>query len=191
MSMLQQTSIPAMLNQSRDIITNPSVDTFERYEKAGNTTSAAIYVGIAAVVAGLLGLTGGLSGLLSGIIGALIGFFIFTGLVFYIGKNVANGTGSWDEVAYTFSLFIAPLIVVRALLGLVAWIFHAIPFIGGLVLLLAGLIGLLILLVQAYFAYIGVQSSMNIRDQSKAIVTLGLSVLGTLVLQMVVVAILS
>ncbi|MEI7645593.1 MAG: YIP1 family protein [Chloroflexales bacterium] len=186
MSMIQQTSIPEMIAQSRDVISNPSVGTFERYEQRGTTINAAIYVGIAAAISGVLGLTGGLGGLLTGVVGTLIGFFVFTGLVFYIGKSVAAGTGTWDEVAYSFSLFIAPLTVVGALLGLVVWIFHFIPVLGALVALLGMLVALVILLVQAYFAYIAVQSSMNIRDQSKAVMTLGLAVVGSFVVQLVI-----
>ncbi|WP_129632055.1 YIP1 family protein [Candidatus Oscillochloris fontis] len=181
-----QVSIPEMINQSRDIITNPSVETFERYERHGNTTSAAIYVGIAAIISGILGLSGGIGGLLSSALGALIGFFIFTGMVFYIGRNIAEGTGTWDEVAYTFALFVAPLTLVAALLKLVVWILGAIPLLGGLFILLGALVTLLILLVQAYFAYIAVQSSMNIHDQSKAIITLGLAVVGTFIVQFVI-----
>jgi hypothetical protein len=189
MSMIQQTSIPQMVAQSRDIISNPSVITFERYERSGTTVNAAIYMGVAAAISGLLGLTGGPLGLIGGVVGALVGFFVFTGLVFYIGRNVAGGTGTWDEVAYTFSLFIAPLTVVGAALGFVAWLFSFIPLLGWLVGLLVGLIGLAILLVQAYFAYVAVQSSMNIRDQTRALITLGLAVVGTLVIQLIVGAI--
>ncbi|MEI6776686.1 MAG: YIP1 family protein [Chloroflexales bacterium] len=190
MSMIQQTSIPEMIAQSKDVIVNPSVVTFERYEKRGTISNAAMYVGVAAAISGVLGLTSGISGLLSGVVGALIGFFVFTGLVFYVGKQVANGTGTWDEVAYTFSLFIAPLTVVGALLGLVVWIFHFIPFLGAMVALLGMLISLVILLAQAYFAYIAVQSSMNILDQGKALTTLGLAVIGTFIVQVMILAIL-
>lgn len=190
MSMIQRTSIPEMIIQSKDVIVNPSVATFERYEKRGTIRNAAMYVGGAAAISGVLGLTGGMSGLLSGVVGALIGFFVFTGLVFNVGKRVANGTGTWDEVAYTFSLFIAPLIVVGALLSLVVWIFHFIPFLGAMIGLLGAIVSLVILLAQAYFAYIAVQSSMNILDQSKAMTTLGLAVIGTFIIQVVIFAIL-
>jgi hypothetical protein len=186
MSMIQQTSIPEMIAQSQDIITNPSVSTFERYEQRGTTTNAAIYVAIAAVISGVLGFYGGVGGIIGGALSALIGFFVFTGMVFYIGKNVAGGTGTWDEVAYTFSLFIAPLIVVGAVLGLVIWVFSFIPLLGALIAILGAVAALLILLVQAYFAYIAVQSSMNIRDQGKAITTLLLAVVGTFVVQLVI-----
>lgn len=186
MSMMQQSSLAEMVAQSRDVISNPSVGTFERYETRGTTVNAAIYIAVAAAIAGVIGIYGGIGGILSGAINALIGFFVFTGMVFYIGRNVSGGTGTWDEVAYTFSLFIAPLTVVGALLGLVVWVFSFIPVLNVLVALLGALAALLILLVQAYFAYIAVQSSMNIRDQGKALTTLGLAVLGTFVIQIII-----
>lgn len=183
---VQQVSLGEMVAQSRDVMTNPSVSTFERYERRGNMTNAAIYVGIAAVIAGLLGLSNGLSGLLSGALSTLVSFFIFTGLVFWLGRNVAGGTGSWDEVAYTFSLFIAPLSVIGAVIGLIVWLFHFIPIINVLIGLAALAVGLIILLVQAYFAYLAVQSSMNILDQGKALTTLILAVVGTFIVQILV-----
>jgi hypothetical protein len=189
MSMMQQTSIPEMVAQSRDIISNPSVITFERYEHRGTMVNAAIYVAIAAVISGLLGLTGGLSGLLGGALGALVGFFTFTGLVFYIGKSVAGGTGTWDEVAYTFSLFWAPLAILSAAISFIVFLFSWIPLLNVLIGLAGFVIGLAILLVNCYFAYIAVQSSMNIRDQGKALTTLGLAVVGTIIIQMVLLAI--
>jgi hypothetical protein len=181
MSMIQQTSIPEMIAQSKDIISNPSVGTFERYEQRGTMVNAAIYVGIAAILAGILGIR--FDHILGSVIGsalsALIGFFVFTGMVFYIGRSTAGGTGTWDEVAYTFSLFIAPLIVIGAVISLVSFI----PILGPFVV---AIVSLLILLVQAYFAYIAVQSSMNIRDQGKAITTLLLAVVGTFIAQMLI-----
>ncbi|NJN19509.1 MAG: YIP1 family protein [Oscillochloris sp.] len=188
--MTQQVSIPEMVRQSQEIISNPSVSTFERYERHGNMTSAAIYIAIAAAISGVIGLTGGLGGFLSAIIGTLIGFFVFTGLVYYLGKQIAGGTGSWDEVAYTFALFSAPLYVIGALLGLIVWVFGFIPLLNVLVALAALVVGLIILLAQAYFAYLAVQSSMNIHDQSKAIITLVLSVIGSFIVQAVIGAIL-
>ncbi|EFO81527.1 hypothetical protein OSCT_0543 [Oscillochloris trichoides DG-6] len=183
-----------MINQSRDIMTNPSVETFERYERHGNMTNAAIYVGIAAIISGLLGWLASLilprssdsPGFFGIAIGIVIGFFIFTGMVFYIGRNIAEGTGTWDEVAYTFSLFAAPLAIVGGLLNFVVAFLRLIPVLGSLFWLLGGLVSLLILLVQAYFAYIAVQSSMNIRDQGRAITTLGLAVVGAFIVQFVI-----
>lgn len=184
MSMSQQTSIPAMIEQSRVVLTSPSVSTFERYERRGTFVSAAIYVGIAALIAGLLGFAGGPLGIIRGAIGVLINFFIFTGLVYYIGKQ-QGGTGTFDEVSYTFSLFVAPLAVIGALVGLVIAIFAWVPILNILVGLAGLVVALLILLVQVYFAYLAVQSSMNIHDQGKAVITLGGAFLATILLQIV------
>jgi Yip1 domain len=186
----QQGSVGEMVAQSREIMGNPSIPMFERYEKRGSVSSAAIYVGIAALVAGVLGLVGsffpgdpapGIGGFLGGLIGALVQFFVFTGLVFYIGKSAFGGSGSWNEVAYSFALFSAPLIVIGALLGLIVSAFAWVPVLGGLVALLALLVSLAILAGQVYYAYLAVQSSMNIRDQGKALILLGLSFVATLV----------
>lgn len=187
MSMSRQSvAIPEMLNQSIEVFTNPGVPTFEKYEKNGTMTNAAIYVVIAAVIVGILGIfSGGIGGVIRGVLGALIQFFIFTGLVFYIGKQ-QGGSGTFDEVAYTFSLFTAPLVVVSAVLGLVLGLLGFIPIIN----ILAGLAGLaaaiLVLVIQVYFGYLAVQSSMNLREQGKALATLGLAWLGTVVALIVV-----
>jgi hypothetical protein len=179
--MAQQVSIPEMINQSKAVLTSPNEITFERYERSGNLTNAAIYIGIAAVIAGILGLVTppfGFGGFLSGILSALANFFIFTGLVFYIGRS-QGGTGTFDEVAYTFSLFIAPLIVIGAVVGL----FAIIPILGPLFIFI---VGLLLLAIQVYFAYIAVRSSMNLVDQTKSIITLGGAFLGTLLVYVII-----
>lgn len=186
MSMTQQVSIPEMINQSRAIITSPSVATFERYERHGNLTNAAIYVAIAAVISGVLGLIGGFNGLLSGLIGTMVQFFVFTGLVFFIGKNLANGTGTWDEVAYTFSLFWAPLSVIGSIVGAVILLLAFIPIINILAGLAGLVIGLALLVVNIYFGYLAVQSSMNITDQGKAILTLVLASVGSFIVLLMV-----
>jgi hypothetical protein len=185
MSSLRSVSLQEMVNQSQDIMVNPSVTTFERYERRGTMSNAAIYVAIAAVIAGVLGLLGGFGGLLSGLIGTLINFFVFTGLVFYLGRQMANGTGTWDEVAYTFALFVAPLAVLGAIISAIVFLLGWIPFLGALIGLLGLLIGLAILVGQAYYAYLAVQSSMNISDPSKALTVLGVSVVGTFLIQLV------
>jgi hypothetical protein len=186
----QQGSVGEMVAQSRDIMANPSVPTFERYERHGSLSSAAIYVGIAAVAAGVLSLVAsffpgppepGIGGFLGGLLGALVQFFVFTGLVFFLGKNIAGGSGSWDEVAYTFALFTAPLIVLGALLSLVVAVFAWIPLLGGLIGIAALLVSLAMLVLQIYYGYLAVQSSMNILDQGRAILVLVLSFIGSAV----------
>lgn len=195
MTSMQSVSLGEMVAQSRDVISNPSVSTFERYERRGSIGNAAVYVGVAAVISGLLGLVAGmlpwvpgngLNGLLGGILNALVQFFVFTGVVFLLGKNMAGGSGSWDEVSYTFSLFSAPLIVASAVIGFIVAVLGAIPLLGGLIALAGLLVGLLFLALQVYFAYLAVQSSMNIHDTNRAAVVLVLSFLATMLIMFLV-----
>ncbi len=162
-------NVSEMVNSSIVVMTKPSVSTFEMYERRGNLTSALVYVGIAAVIAGVLGAllspAGVVAGLLSGLLSALVGFLVFTGAVFYIGR-AQGGSGTFDEVAYTFALFSAPLTVIEAVLALFG---RAIPLLGCLI----GLpIAIALLVARVYFGYLAVQSSMNLRDSGKAIITL-------------------
>jgi hypothetical protein len=181
MSMMRSSvSLQEMLNQSIQVVTNPSVPTFEKYEKRGTVTNAAIYVAIGAVISGIFGIfTGGIGGLIAGVISALIVFFVFTGLVYLIGKQM-TGTGTWDEVAYTFSLFTVPLTIVSAILTLLLTIFNLIPILGALAGLAGLFIWIFIMIIQVYFGYLAVQSSMNLRD-NQAMITLALAWLGTIV----------
>lgn len=188
MTISNQSSLAEMVTQSRAIMANPSVPTFERYERHGSLGSAAVYVLVAAVVAGilraltaLLPYTPGnpITAFLGGVLGSLVSFVLFTGLVFYLGRSLFGGTGTWDEVAYTFALFSAPLAVIGALLTFVGVLLGGIPVLGWLIGLASGLGSLVVLLLQAYFAFIAVQSSMNITDPIKSIANLLLAMIAT------------
>ncbi|NTW03931.1 MAG: hypothetical protein HGA19_22095 [Oscillochloris sp.] len=67
------------------------------------------------------------------------------------------------------------MITVTFIVLLFSWI----PLLNVVVGLAGLLISLVILLINCYFAYIAIQSSMNIHDQSKALMTLIFSFLGT------------
>jgi hypothetical protein len=187
MSMMRSSvSLQEMINQSIQVVSNPSVETFERYEKRGTLTNAAIYVAIGAVISGILGFfVSGLGGIFTGLISALVVFFVFTGMVYFMGKQ-QGGTGTWDEVAYTFSLFVVPLTIVTAILSLIVGIFARVPLISILTNSAGFLVQIFIMIVQVYFGYLAVQSSMNLRDQTKAMLTLGLSWVGTLIVLFIV-----
>lgn len=162
-------SVSDMINSSIVVVTKPSVASFEMFERRGNLTSALIYVALGSVVTGILGAIasplGIIGGVISGLLGTILSFVIFTYAVFFIGKS-QGGTGTYDEVAYTFSLFSVPLAVVGAVVGLIG---RLIPLLGCIV----GLpVGLALLVAQIYFGYLAVQSSMNLRESGKAIITL-------------------
>ena len=179
-------SVSDMITSSIVVVTKPSVSTFEMYERRGNLTSALIYVGLGAIVTAILGAiaspVGIVGGILSGLLSTILGFVIFTYAVFFIGKS-QGGTGNYDEVAYTFSLFTVPLAVVGAVVGLIG---RVLPLLGCLV----GLpIGLALLAAQIYFGYLAVQSSMNLRDSGKAIITLVVAAILSLIVTVIIAAI--
>lgn len=176
-------NLSEMVNSSINVMTRPSVSTFETYERRGNLQSALLYVGIAALIAGILGaIGGGFLGLLAGLVSALVGFIVFTYSVFFIGRS-QGGTGTYDEVAYTFSLFSAPLTVLSAILGLIA---RVIPLLGCLV---GPPLALVILVANVYLGYLAVQSSMNLTDKTKAIITLVASAVLSFIVNIVIAAI--
>lgn len=168
--MVQGVSINEMISQSMKVLTKPAVATFEEFERAGGQREATIYVmvaaAISAVVSLLFGLLGGIvAAILAGILGFIlpvVGFYVFTFLVFYIGKQ-QGGTGSQDEVFYTMALFVAPI---QAVTGVVS----SIPLLNCLALPATFVLGI----YQIYLGYLATRSSMNL-DQNKAIITLVLA----------------
>jgi hypothetical protein len=175
-------SISIMMGQSRWVLTKPSVATFERFEKQGTLNQAILYVGLAAAITGVFGLVDGIGGFLANIVVTLVGFLVFTYLVHWIGKQ-RGGTGSLDEVAYSFALFWAPLSV---LFGIASFIL--VITIVGIVLL--PLLALAALALNVYFAYLAVQSSMNISGGGATWTVLLLAALGSFLVNLLAAAIL-
>jgi hypothetical protein len=179
-------SLPEMINSSIVVLTKPSIATFEQYEKRGTLQTALIYVGVAAVVAALFGLLGGLvdantgpvRGALGGFISVFVNFLLFTGTTYYVGKS-QGGTGTFDEVAYTFSLFWVPL----SLLSTVLTIVLIITIVG---ICLVPLVAIATLVAYVYFAYLAVQSSMNLVDRSKVWITLAAAAIVTFIGSLIV-----
>lgn len=152
--MSMRSSIPKMLSQSRDVLTSPSAATFERYEKDGTLIDALIYIALAAVVTGIFGFTAGPGGFIRNLIATLIGFLVFTYIVHWLGTR-RGGTGTLDEVAYSFALFWAPLSVIFGLLTFLL----VISIVG---VFLVPLVAIAALILNIYFAYLAVQSSLNL-----------------------------
>lgn len=175
-------SISEMMRQSRTVLTSPSVATFERFERSGTLRDAIIYVSIAAAITGVFGLTGGIGGFLRNIVGTIVGFLIFTYLVHWLGSR-RGGTGTLDEVAYSFALFWAPLSVLFSVVTLVL----ILTLVG---ILLVPLVALAALVVEVYFAYLATQSSMNLQPGGSTWGVLVLAALGSFVLNLIVAAIL-
>ncbi|MDO4244638.1 MAG: YIP1 family protein [Deinococcus sp.] len=164
-----------MFAQSTAVLARPASQTFERFERRGGVASALLYVLVAAVVSGMVGALFSVfhsdvtfwGQLVSRLIAIPLQFLVFTGAVYLIGRGLFRGTGTYPEVAYTFALFFVPLSILGSLLGLI-------PLLGWLV------VGPIISLLLAFFGFLAVQSSMNLRDPVPAGVTLVLSALAYL-----------
>jgi hypothetical protein len=169
-----------MLAQSQEVLTKPSVATFERFEDRGTLADALIYVAVAAAITGVFGLTGGLGGFVGNILATLLGFFAFTFLVYWLGRQ-RGGTGTLNQVAYSFALFWAPLSVLFGVLSFVLLI----TIIGILAL---PLVAIAALVANVYFAYLAVQSSLNLQGGGTVWVVLLLAAIGTFAVNMLVAA---
>ena len=163
--------ISEMIDQSIKVISNPTVETFNNYESRGTVRDALIYVGLGALISGALSFSNGLGGIIGGALSTLVAFFVFVYVVHTFGKS-QGGTGTLDQVAYTFSLFWMPLSILSA----VAILILTITIVG--ILLIPALL-LAILAANAYFGYVGVQSSMNMPKGSQTIITLVVAVIAT------------
>jgi hypothetical protein len=160
-------TIPETLQHSLEVITKPSIATFERFENKGTMREALIYVAVGAAVIGLFGLSGGLLSALGSVIATVLGFYVYVYMVHFLGKQ-QGGTGTLDQVAYSFALFYIPLQILTSIVGFVL----VISLIG---LLLVPLLPLAAIAASIYFGYLAVQSSMDMTDSTKIVITLVLS----------------
>lgn len=159
--MIRGVSINEMVNQSVTVLTKPSIASFEQFERHGGIREALVYVGVAAgvvgVVAFIFGLLGGfgfaLLSLLRAVIVPVVAFLIFTYVLYWVARQ-QGGTGTVDEVFYTYALFVAPI---AALNGVI----FSIP----LLICLAWPLLFVLTLYQVYLAYLAARSSMNIAER--------------------------
>lgn len=180
--MIQGVSISEMLNQSMTVLTKPSVQSFEQYERRGGMREALTYVGVAAAIAGivafLFGLLGGIGGAIAGLLGAvisaLLGFVVFAFVLFYVGKQ-QGGTGTQDEVFYTCALYVAPILAISGIFG-------NIPLLNICFLP----VSLALFAYQCYLGYLAARASMNL-DQNKAILSVVAAIAAQIVVAIVIV----
>lgn len=103
---------------------------------------------------GITNFTGGslTGGIMLALFGSIIGFFIWTGIVYVLGR-LFGGTGAYGELAYDVALFSAPLNVISAAISLVG--------IGPLACL-TGIVSLVLFGYNVYLTWLSVQSGMNL-----------------------------
>lgn len=174
--------ISDMMSQSRAVLTQPSVATFERYERAGSLQDAIVYVAIAAAITGVFGLAEGLGGFLRNVVSTIVGFLIFVYLVHWLAGR-RGGSGTLDEVAYSFSLFWAPLSVLISVATLVL----VVTIVG---ILLVPIVAVLGLALNVWLAYLATQASTNLEAGGQTWAVLLLAALGSFVVNLVVGALL-
>ncbi len=172
--MAARSSITDMFTQSRDVLTNRSVAAFERHEKSGTLRDAVAYVALAGAITGLFGLTDGLGGFIANILFTILGFLIFTYIVHWLGSR-RGGTGTLDEVAYSFALFWAPLSVLISIVTLIL----ILTLVGVLLIPLVAIAGIAL---NVYFAYLATQSSMNLAPGGQTWGVLALAALASFLL---------
>lgn len=183
----QQKSVSAILTQSVAVLTDPTGAQMEAPEQRGSLLQASLYVGAVAVLAGLLSFPLGLSGVLRVFLSVLVGFFVFTGLVYATGQT-HKGSFSFNDLAYTFSLFIAPLslVVPMALLIMI----HPATGLGIQVFPILSVGTALVLLLQAYLGWLVLQRpGLKMIDTQSLPAALFVAVIGTWVAQMLVILI--
>src|SRR5262245_2421334 len=184
--MIQGVSIGDMLNQSMTVLTKPSIQSFEQFERRGGQREALIYVGVAAAVGAVLsaifgliggGVAGALGGLIGGLVLPLLSFYVSAWLIYTVGKS-QGGTGTQDEVFYTIALYLAPILAINGIIGS-----------NVLFACLAFPVSILLSLYVIYLGYLAVRASMNL-DQNKAIITMVLAFVAQVVISLIVGAVL-
>lgn len=163
-----------MINSSVAVLRKPSIATFEQYEKRGTVQQAAVYAVLGALVASLFRSGGGFVGVIGTALSLLVSFAIFVGVVYYFGKR-QGGTGTLDEVAYTFALFVVPLGI---LWPVALAVLLAVPILGWCLLPFA-----FIAVIGAYifYGFLAVQSSMNLFNPTKSLMVLSVAALAMVV----------
>lgn len=171
-------SISRMISQSREILSQRNVATFEKYEKSGTLRDAIIYVAIAGAISGLAGLAQGPLGFVANVLTTIFGFIVFVYLVHWLGTQ-RGGTGTLDEVAYSFALFWAPISVLAG----VATLLLVITIIG---IFLLPLLAIAALVINVWFAYMATQASLNLEPGGKTWSVLILAAIGAAVVNLLV-----
>lgn len=165
-----QVRIGDMLRQSLDVILHPSIYAFRRYAPRSSDSDALTYVAIAAFLVAIVSAFffggGGLIGVLYAVLNNLFGFYIFAGIMYFVAKQFGGG-GDFITVAYLFSLFYVPILLITWAVSL-ALVFA--PGVAGTFVW----VQLLGLVAQAFYAYLAIQAAMYIRRKRDALIAVAI-----------------
>jgi hypothetical protein len=103
---------------------------------------------------------------ISGLIGTIIGFLIYVGVVYLLGRAF-GGSGQFGELAYDLSLFWAPVSIGAVLL-------NVIPGVGSI-------LGFALFLYNVFLTYLAIQSGMNL-ERNKALYVMLIIAISAIVL---------
>ena len=176
-----QVRIREMLNYSFDVLRHPSVKTFRFYSARASDSDALTYVAVVAFLIGIISIfiggVGSAINLLLTMVNTLFNFYIFSGVVYFIGKQFGGG-GEFESVVYTFSLFHVPILLLTWLFQLVA--VYVIPDMN--LFIYINLVGAA---VQAFYAYLAVQACLYFSSRRDALLTVGAGILVFWVIQQI------
>ena len=163
--MTQPASVPLgeMLQQSIKVMTKPSVQTFEEFENRGTMRDALIYVAVGAAIIGLLGLAGGI-GPPSAALSARCWDFLCS-CTWCISSESAGRYGHAGSGRVHLFAVLDSLTNRRRGGWPGASHYPDRDF-------LAAVTSIAALVVSVYFAYLATQSSLNMTDTTKLVITL-------------------
>lgn len=156
--------LQSMAARSIDVLAHPQPRVFHAYGARSSGNDALTYVALAAFLTTLLSMlafrSGSATGVLWSVLDELFAFYLFTGIIYLIGKQ-RGGLGSFDEIAYCFALFYAPI---QVLSWALFWLVFLTPLRAALLPWL-WLMQLASYGVQAYYAHVAVRGVMGFRQR--------------------------
>lgn len=175
-----QIRLRRMVRESFEVLMHPDVRTLNYYGARGSDGDALTYVAVGAFIVSLVSLLfgggGNALGFIMAIINQLFEFYLFAGVIYFVGKQF-GGIGDFEAVVYTFALFYVPILLLTWALTL------GLLFVPGganlfIWMTLAGM------LARGVFAYLGVRAVLRLRRPRDALLTVGIGLLVIWVIQL-------
>jgi hypothetical protein len=155
------------------------VGLYEEVEHDPGATVEAVIVVAAVAVSSGIGLAigriaaghsaGALGGLIGGILSGLIGWAVFAGVTYFIGKNLFHADATWEEVLRTLGYAYSPQIV---------------SFLTGIPIL-GGILALALAIWVLYLVFIAIRSALDI-STGQTIATILLSIIPSAIIFIVI-----